>query len=685
MRKAWRKKWVAGILCTSLVTGLLPVHGMERNVAEAETVQEVQEFAVVQNAGSEEKKIQNIIYMIPDGGGYPSYDIAKAVKEKGGLTYCNNKGTKQTANKMYLDDYLAGSIKTKSADNDTTDSAAAGTALAAGEKTNNGYIGVDASGKPVASIAELAQMEGKATGLISTSYAYDATPAAFAAHHMSRGGYDTIIQQMLYTDLDVVISAGMMYEGYTKQDNAGTIRKQGYTLADSESQLKKAAQTAKEGTKVWGNFLQSSHHIPFDIGYGISYDGINDEAKQTPTLAEMTDCAIKILSKDSDGFFLMVEGSKIDYGNHHGKMTESVGEWIAFDEAFGVALDYAKEHQDTAIVVAPDHNTGLKSTPGKMSSVVSMVQNGNNPGSDLLKFSASKSEYPHTGADVGVYIYVPEGYKKPAGLSEQNITKASERSKFVIDNTELAPYMASLISNKTLTDITNELYIDVTEKGTYSNNKFSFKNKNASVTINTDQAENNGKKIDLNGQIAVYCNKHCYVPKSLTDNLEIKVDIPGKHDLKGTGTKSDPYLIANEDNFLTFTNQILAGNAYKGKYIKQTADIDMSQITDYVGIYGKDKILFEGTYDGQGHTINVDISTGNTAGFSIFPYTTGMIRNLGTTGSMKNTADTGGCSGIVRSIRDGGSIVNCWSTVELTARYEVAAIAFSVRGNRCYL
>ena len=105
----------------------------------------------------------------------------------------------------------------------------------------------------------------------------------------------------------------------------------------------------------------------------------------------MTQYSLDALSKDEDGFFLMVEGSKIDYGNHHRKMTESVGDWIAFDEAFKVALDFAKEDGHTAVVVVPDHNTGLMATPSDMSAVVDKVKNGKDPGDDAGLEAGSSS------------------------------------------------------------------------------------------------------------------------------------------------------------------------------------------------------------------------------------------------------------------------------------------------------
>lgn len=685
------KKGVAAILGLSLsVTGLTEMYGTSF-VALAAEREEKTDVMVIQN--NAETSIDNIIYMIPDGGGFPSYDIAKAVKEAGGLTYLNYdsfKGTKPTSKTMYMDEYLVASMTTRSADNGTTDSAAAGTALATGKKTNNSYTGLNASGVPIANITELCQLEGMATGLIATSYEYDATPAAFSAHAGSRTDYSQIIKQMMYQDINLVLGGGINYSGYTSSSNSGTLKNLGYTLVGTRSELASAAQNSygdvSESMKVWGTFQADKHHMPYDIGYGKSYDGIDDGGGNTPTLAEMTRYSIDMLSKDEDGFFLMVEGSKVDYGNHHRMMTESAGEWIAFDEAFKVALDFAKEDGHTAIVVAPDHNTGLKSTPSKMSDVVNKVQKGESTknSKDLLDFSSYEGEgdSAHTSMDVGVWMYLPEGANRIEGTSATGLN-SSNRGNYTIDNTDIAPHLASLLGTRTLQSATDELYINVTNQGSYNNGTFTFRDMDLKVTCDTDIAVYNGRTLDLKGQICPYVQGKMYVPKYLytvTDLEYNEKDIIHEEDITGSGTQSDPYIISNAAQFLTFTNAMLGGETYDGKFIKQTANIDMSNVSGYVGLEGADNIVFAGTYDGQGHTIRVDIETSSSVGFSIFPYITGRIMNLGTTGKMVNTsASSGGCAGIARSVRDKASIVNCWSTIDLTADYEVAAIAFSVR------
>ena len=145
----------------------------------------------------EAPRIKNVIYMIPDGGGYAPYDFANMVKMAGGFEaglYPNRTPT--DTNKMTLKDYLVGSMRTADVTGGVTDSAAAGTAMSTGYKTYGGRLGINSKGRPVANLVEAAQSVGKATGVISDYTWVHATPAAFGAHVMSRNDYYNIYQQM---------------------------------------------------------------------------------------------------------------------------------------------------------------------------------------------------------------------------------------------------------------------------------------------------------------------------------------------------------------------------------------------------------------------------------------------------------------------------------------------------------
>ncbi|MBE7015724.1 MAG: hypothetical protein E7417_02740, partial [Ruminococcaceae bacterium] len=149
-------------------------------------------------------QIKNVIYMIPDGGGFALFDFANGVKNEGGYScpgFGNN--TEVEIGDMFMKDYLIGTIKTYCANSAITDSAAAGTALSSGYKTNGAVVGLKPDGTPRASLTEAFQLMGKKTGLVTTVEWPHATPASFGAHSTHRDNYDEIAAQMINQDLDV--------------------------------------------------------------------------------------------------------------------------------------------------------------------------------------------------------------------------------------------------------------------------------------------------------------------------------------------------------------------------------------------------------------------------------------------------------------------------------------------------
>jgi len=137
----------------------------------------------------------------------------------------------------------------------------------------------------------------------------------------------------------------------------------------------------------------------------------------------------------------------------------------------------------------------------------------------------------------------------------------------------------------------------------------------------------------------------------------IKVSV--KLNLSGKGTKADPYLITSAEDFYNFSMVMAGGESFQGKYFRQTADIDMTKISYYSGVANPN--VFAGIYDGQGHTINANITSTES---SFFPYLTGTVMNLVTTGTIKNSGHTGG---ICRSVRVNGLLINCGSTVTISS------------------
>ena len=235
----------------------------------------------------------------------------------------------------------SGFSKTYSADDYITDSAAGGTAIAGGEKTNNGMIGVKPDGSPVSSITETAHKNGLAAGVVSTSTITHATPASFVAHNAGRGNYEDIALDFLNGTIDVFIGGGEN-NFRNRRDGADlTIKlaEQGFDVVYTMDDLKKSTSDKLAGLLAKGHMPKASEG-------------------RTGMLKEMTLKAIETLSKNKNGFVLMVEGSMIDWGAHENDIDYTVAETIDFDEAIGAALEFAKADGKTLIVVTADHETG---------------------------------------------------------------------------------------------------------------------------------------------------------------------------------------------------------------------------------------------------------------------------------------------------------------------------------------
>jgi len=293
------------------------------------------------------KKAKNVILLIPDGMSTAGVTLARWY----------NGGEE-----LNLDDMASGLVRTYSADAPIADSAPAGTAMATGFKSHTGFVGVlpdentmpglkplnEANKrKPVATILEAARLDGKATGVIATSEIMHATPADFTAHDPSRKNYDAISEQQVYQGVDVVIGGGAKYftsDVRGDREDLLSVIKSKYQYVTTPEEFKQVTSG-----KLWAMFA------PVDL----AYDFDRDPGKE-PSLAEMTKKAIDLLSQDKDGFFLMVEGSKIDWAAHANDPIGLMSDILAFDEAVGVALDFAKNDGNTLVIAATDHgNSGI--------------------------------------------------------------------------------------------------------------------------------------------------------------------------------------------------------------------------------------------------------------------------------------------------------------------------------------
>jgi alkaline phosphatase len=314
-----------------------------------------------QNKTGRHPTAKNIIFMVPDGMGLADVTAARIFKN-------GSEGEN-----LHLETLSTiGYQRTHAADSSVTDSAAAASAWANGEKFRNGEISChddDQDSKceppPGPTILETAKEKGKSTGLVVTSTVTHATPAAFGSHVPSRDCENEIARQYIQiTKVDVILGGGLNHFKATgkQADKCGTF---GNFIADAENNGYEVVYTgqeldsavAKGSKKILGLFTPKGKTPElFRLNPKQHY------RKEEPTLPQMTVAALKVLEKDEDGFFLLVEGSQIDWANHQNDVAYQVAETLAFDHAVRVVLDWISEkprrRQHTLVIVAVDHETG---------------------------------------------------------------------------------------------------------------------------------------------------------------------------------------------------------------------------------------------------------------------------------------------------------------------------------------
>jgi alkaline phosphatase len=306
-------------------------------------------------------KAKNIILMIGDGMGVAQVFAA----------YTAQKGQSHM-----MSFPVTGFSMTQSASHYITDSGAGGTALATGKRTYNGAIGVDMNKQPLPTILEIAKQNGLATGIVVSCAVTHATPASFYAHQASRAQDEDIAADLLKTQPDVIIGGG--YKAFAdRKDGRNLIeelKKAGYQVADSTAEL----SNYKSGKLA--ALVAQGHPAKVTAGRG-------------DLLPKATQTALNILSQNKKGFFLMVEGSQIDWGGHDNDVEYIVQETIDFDKTVGVALEFAKKDGNTLVIVTADHETGgFALTEGN-------IAEGKVGGKFILK--------DHTAVMVPIFAYGP--------------------------------------------------------------------------------------------------------------------------------------------------------------------------------------------------------------------------------------------------------------------------------------
>jgi alkaline phosphatase len=317
-------------------------------------------------ATSPDTEIKNIILFIGDGMGLEHIRAA-------GM-YLNGKpGTLIFESFPYQ-----GTVTTYSADKSVTDSAAAATAVATGQKVNNGTISMAIPGdsSELTTLLEYYSSLGKSTGLVTTTYITHATPAAFAAHEPHRSNFNEIA-----VDYFTQTRPTLLFGGGGFGVSPGLARANSYTVVTTKEELEALEPMAN--LKVSGQF--GNGNLPYEDSFPGNF----------PTLKEMTRAALAILAKNRKGFFLVIEGGRIDHASHANDIENTVKEAINFHEAVSYAYEWALLRGDTFIIVTADHETGdLK--------VLTNNGKGNLPG-------VAWGTGGHTGKNVGIYAYGARG------------------------------------------------------------------------------------------------------------------------------------------------------------------------------------------------------------------------------------------------------------------------------------
>lgn len=295
------------------------------------------------------KPVKNVIVMIPDG---TSIGVVSAARW---YQIYNKLGGEN----LNIDPYMCGTVKTFSSNAPIGDSAPTTSAYMTGMPQRTGNVAIypvadpendlvtvdpSMAYQPLVTILEAAKIQKKkAVGMVVTVEFPHATPADCSSHYYARGRYEYIAPQIAYNNLDVMFGGG---NSIVTDDMKNHFKKNNTTLIQDDI---KAFRSFDGDNKVWALFQEKE--LPYDLD--------RDDSK-IPSIEEMTRKAIDHLSENDNGFFLMVEGSKVDWVAHGNDAVGCITEYLAFDKAVGAAIEFAKKDGETAVIILPDHgNSGF--------------------------------------------------------------------------------------------------------------------------------------------------------------------------------------------------------------------------------------------------------------------------------------------------------------------------------------
>lgn len=338
---------------------------------------------------SREPEVRNVIYMIGDGMGLAQVSLLGIENGYAPTSFDRAQNV--------------GLVVTRSANNRVTDSAAAGTALATGHKTDNGMLGMTPDGRKPASMMALAREAGKATGIVVTCHLQHATPGAFFAHVDDRGKAEQITRDMLDAEYDLLMGGGARWLADScdmQGDYFAAFARKGYALASNVGEIEAAERTPLLAVVA----EESMDHAPERGDY----------------LPRAVRKSLELLDKaGKEGFLLMVEGSLIDYAGHGNDAAWLLAEMRDFDRAVAEAMDFADRTPGTLVVVVADHETGGLTIPSVKADFLE--------GESGLNYRFSTGG--HSGTMLPVYLY----------------GTGAERINGVMDNTQLARWIMALM------------------------------------------------------------------------------------------------------------------------------------------------------------------------------------------------------------------------------------------------
>lgn len=306
-----------------------------------------------------QSEVKNVILLIGDGMGLAQSYAAYLANDK--------------SLSMYTMPYTGLSI-TSCADREVTDSGAGGTAIATGHKANYKAIGLDENNTSHPSLLKIAKQYGKSTAIVCSCDLTHATPAAFVANVKNRDLQEQIALSYLEEYCDIALGGGA--ERFTskgrkdKLNLIDSLAKRGYAIVYSQDELSKC-----ESEKIFGLFAEG--HLP-------------EASKRGGVMQQYMLKALERLDKNPNGFFMMLEGSRIDMEAHLNKYDAMVEETLDFDRCVAIALDFAKRKGNTLVVVTADHETGGLTLPAKGS-----------------KIQDKWTTLNHTGVPVPIYSFGP--------------------------------------------------------------------------------------------------------------------------------------------------------------------------------------------------------------------------------------------------------------------------------------